>query len=50
MNPFTLNGRKAGGAYGTITTKPLNGAAGSVQLTSKAGGSGTGTVSGVGTL
>ena len=49
MNPFTLNGRKAGG-YGTITTKPLNGAAGSIQSTSKVGSAGAGTASGAGTL
>ena len=49
MNPFTLNGRKAGG-YGTVTSKPLNGAVGSMQSTSKPGSSGAGAVSGAGTL
>lgn len=42
MNPFTLNGRKAGGAatgFGTTSTKPVNGAAGGTLLSTKTGGS-----------
>ena len=52
MNPFTLNGRKAGG-FGTVSTKPTSGGTGSLLATSKAGpgsGTGPGTMSGAGTL
>lgn len=43
MNPFTLNGRKAGGAtsgFGTMSTKPVNGSIGGSLLSTKPGGSG----------
>ncbi len=36
MNPFTLNGRKAGGV-GSVTTKPSNGVTGGMLSTSKGG-------------
>lgn len=53
MNPFTLNGRKAGGGFGTISTKPTSGGTGSLLSTSKAGGAsvpGSGLISGANTL
>jgi len=36
MNPFTLNGRKAGGV-GTVTSKPSNGTSGSLLSATKGG-------------
>jgi len=56
MNPFTLNGRKAGGTgFGTISTKPSTGAAGTLLSTSSKTGTssiagGPGSLSGAGTL
>jgi hypothetical protein len=56
MNPFTLNGRKAGGTgFGTISTKPSTGATGTLLSTSSKGGAsllsgGPGSQTGVGML